>query len=440
MSARGESAPAEALQSMLRAYASEHPQDAARVLEALPASSAASVVKTLSPKIAGTVLGCLRPDAAASLLAIVGSDLTQRLIASLESRQAAAILHNLEDAAREATLAGVDPERARNIRLLLQYPEDTAGGMMKTRFTSLPIDLTVGQAITQLRRAPRTTLFYLYVTDRDGRLVGVLTMRELLLAAPKDPIEPMVRREVTSVPATLSRSELADLVREKHFVALPVVDSEGLLLGVVKADEILDAIEQEAFGDLQKMVGAGEDERALSPVSLAIQKRLPWLYVNLGTAFLAAAVVGLFEETIQAVTALAVLLPVVAGQGGNTGAQSLAVVMRGMALRELLPGTTRRLLWKEGLAGVLNGAAVAIGTGLAVVLWDGRWALGAVIGLAMIVNMTAAGLAGAIIPLVLRSLGRDPAQSSSIFLTTVTDIVGFASFLGLAALLLPEVG
>jgi magnesium transporter len=220
-------------------------------------------------------------------------------------------------------------------------------------------------------------------------------------------------------------------------VALPVVDSEGYLLGVVKPDEILEALQQEAFADLQKMVGAGEDEKALSSVSVVVRKRLPWLYVNLATAFAAAAVVGLFEGTIEKVTALAVLLPVVAGQGGNTGAQSLAVVMRGIALRELVPGTTRRLVLKEGLGALLNGVAVALGTGVAVFLWDGRMGLMLVITLAMVVNMTAAGLSGAAIPLILRAMGRDPAQSASIFLTTVTDVVGFAAFLGFAVVFMP---
>jgi magnesium transporter len=185
------------------------------------------------------------------------------------------------------------------------------------------------------------------------------------------------------------------------------------------------------------MVGAGEDERALSPVSVVVRKRLPWLFVNLGTAFLASMVVGLFEGTIQKVTALAVLMPIVAGQGGNTGAQSLAVVMRGIALREILPGATGRLVRKEVFGALLNGLAVACATGLAVLLWDGRPGLMLVIALAMVVNMTAAGLFGAAIPLVLRALGRDPAQSASIFLTTVTDVVGFAAFLGFAVLFLP---
>jgi magnesium transporter len=426
-----------ALKTMFRAYAEAHPGESARALEGLPPSEAALLLSDLPAHLAGPVLERVTPDAAAALLSSQGPDATRTLLAAMESRHAAAILHHLEDVAREAALSGIDPARARRIRALLQYPSDTAGGMMETRITSLPADVTVGQAIALLRRAPRTTLFYLYVTERDGKLAGVLSMRDLLLAAPRDPIDPLVNRSVLAVGATMPQEELAVLVRENRFVALPVLDSEGFLLGVVRSDEIIGAIEREAFGDFQRMVGAGEDERALSPVSYVVRKRLPWLYVNLASAFLAAAVVGFFEETIEAVTALAVLLPIVAGQGGNTGAQSLAVVMRGMALRELLPGSSWRLLVKEGLAAFANGTAIAVGTGLVVFLWDGRWALVGIITASMVVNMTAAGIAGAAIPLALRATGRDPAQSSSIFLTTVTDVVGFASFLGFAAMLLP---
>jgi magnesium transporter len=394
-------------------------------------------LRDLSSKLAGPVLEQLSPGPAAALLTELGPEASKRLLDLLESRHAAAILHHVEDAARDLMLSGLDDRRAKRIRMLLTFPPDTAGAMMQTGITSLGIDLTASQAIAIIRRAPRSSLFYLYVTDREGKLVGVLHIRDLLLATPREPIAPLVHREITTVPATLSRGDLATLVRERNFVAFPVVDSEGYLLGVVKPSEIMDVIEQNVFGDLQKMVGAGGDERALSPILTVIRKRLPWLYVNLATAFLAAAVVGLFEETIAQVTALAVLLPVVAGQGGNTGAQSLAVVIRGMALRELVPGATRRLLVKEGVAAIINGAAIAIGTGLAVLLWDGRMALVVIIALAMVVNMTAAGLAGAVIPLFLRAMGQDPAQASSIFLTTVTDVVGFASFLGFAALMLP---
>jgi magnesium transporter len=426
-----------AMDVMVRTFAGTHPADAARALEGLDPEKAAAILKRLPTKYAGPLTERLTPGAAGAILSVLGPETTRALLSDVSSRQAAAILQHLEDAMREATLTDFAPDRAKSIQSLLQYPPDTAGGMMDPHITSIPIDLTVAEAISKLRRARRHTLYYLYVTDRDGRLAGVLNMRELLLASPRDPIEPLVKRDLVTVPATLERDKVADLIRRRHFVALPVVDSDGYLLGVVKPDEIIEALQQEAFADLQKMVGAGEDERALSPVSVVVRKRLPWLYVNLITAFVAAAVVGLFEGTIEKVTALAVLLPVVAGQGGNTGAQSLAIVMRGIALRELVPGTMRRLIEKELLGALLNGIAVAVATGIAVFLWDGRIGLMLVITLAMVVNMTAAGLSGAAIPLILRALGRDPAQSASIFLTTVTDVVGFAAFLGFAVLFMP---
>jgi magnesium transporter len=299
------------------------------------------------------------------------------------------------------------------------------------------MELTVEAATAYLRKAPRQSLFYLYVTDGDGKLVGVLNMRELMLAPPHDRIDSLVHRQILSVPETMTRAEVVTLMRRHRFLALPVVDSDGRLMGVIKHDEALRAGQLEAFEDFQKMVGAGGDERALSPISTVVKRRLPWLYVNLLTAFLAAAVVGMFEGTIQKVTALAVLLPIVSGQGGNTGAQALAVVMRGLALREIISGVAKRVIVKEVLAGLFNGIAIAIGTAGAVWTWSRNYGLALVILLSMIVNMVAAGLSGAVIPLILKSLNRDPAQSSSIFLTTVTDCVGFASFLGFAVIFMP---
>ena len=265
----------------------------------------------------------------------------------------------------------------------------------------------------------------------------MLNMRNLLLASPHDSIESLMSRQILSVPLNLSREEVLTLIRRHRFLALPVVDEENRLMGVIKHDEALLASQIEAFEDIQKMVGAGEDERALSPVSTVIKRRLPWLYVNLLTAFAAAAVVGIFEGVIQKITALAILLPIVSGQGGNTGAQALAVVMRGIALREILPGAAKRVILKEVLAGLLNGIAVAVVTAAAVWVWSKSAGLSLVIGLAMVVNMVVAGLSGAAIPIILRALNRDPAQSSSIFLTTATDVVGFAAFLGLASIFMP---
>ncbi len=425
---------ARAFEAMTRALMADHPEDGAKALEAIGTEDAVRIIKTLPKRTAADVLEHLAPGPGTAILGALGAESAVELLESLSPRKATSLLHSFEDAAREAALGGFDPEAARRIRALLHYPEDTAGALMDTRVTTLQADLSVAEAIAKLRRSKRETLFYLYVTSEDGILEGVVNMRELLLAPPRSRLAPLVHRDIVSVQGTATRAELTELIRQRRFVAIPVVDSQGYFLGVVRKDELLSALEEEAFGDLQKMVGAGEDERALSPVDVVVRKRLPWLYVNLATAFLAAAVVGVFEGTIERVTALAVLLPVVAGQGGNTGAQALAVVMRGMALDELVPGTERRLLWKEGAGAFLNGALVALGTSVGVYVWDGRLALAMVIGLAMVVNMTAAGLAGASIPLVLRRLGLDPAQSSSIVLTTVTDIVGFAAFLGFASI------
>jgi magnesium transporter len=216
---------------------------------------------------------------------------------------------------------------------------------------------------------------------------------------------------------------------------LPVVDFNDRLLGVVRHAALLEAAREEVSIDIQTMVGVSRDETALSTVSFAVRKRLPWLEVNLVTAFMAASVVGLFEHTIARFTALAVLLPVVAGQSGNTGAQALAVAMRGLALREIRPRHWRRLVTKEMSVAALNGVAVALTTAVGVFFWSRSYGLALVIGVSMVISMTAAGLAGASIPVLLTALRQDPAQSSSIILTTVTDVVGFFSFLGIATML-----
>ncbi len=432
--------PTNALEFLLRSLSERHPEDTARALEGLEAAEASRLLVRLPARTMGQVIERLAPHAAGQILSSLGSERTHKLLAQVTPRQAAAILQHLEPAQREAALAQMPGAAARQLRDLLVYPSESAGGMMDPQVSAVPVDLTVGEAISTLRKAPRRTLYYLYVTGRDGKLAGVLNMRELLLAGPRDRIEDLLHRDVAAVEAAADREQIAGLMRERGFIALPVVDAEGRLLGVVKHDDVLEAVEQAAFEDVQKMVGAGADERALSPLRTVVRKRLPWLYVNLGTAFLAAAVVGLFEGTIERVTALAVLLPIVAGQGGNTGAQALAVMIRGLALRELVPGSGRRVIAKELAGGLSNGVAVAVVTAAGVWLWDGRAVLALVIGLAMVVNMAAAGLFGAAIPLVLSALGRDPAQSSSIFLTTVTDCVGFAAFLGFASLFLPWLG
>jgi magnesium transporter len=233
------------------------------------------------------------------------------------------------------------------------------------------------------------------------------------------------------------REEVVDILQRHPISVLPVVGHSGRLLGAIRQAELMAAIEQESSLDVLTMVGASADERALSPATFAVRKRLPWLQINLLTAFLAAAVVGSFEGIIAQFTALAVLLPVVAGQSGNAGAQALAVTMRGLVLREISLRQWPRVLGKEAATGFINGLAVAATTALGVYVWSRSTGLVLIIVAAMLISMVAAGLAGALVPILLRRFGQDPATASSIILTTVTDVVGFSSFLGIATLLAP---
>lgn len=430
------------VESLIRVFVELHPEDAAKAAENIHKDELVRLFKKLPDRAAVPLAERLSPHVMAAVLEASDEGRRNELLRSLEPRIGASILQHVDETKREEIIGGLPDSNARQLRQFSEYLPETAGSMMEPRVASLHLDLTAQQAILAIRKAPRRALHYLYVTKRGGELAGVINMRDLLLANPRDPIEPFVRREVLAIPANMERSDVVALMRERRFLALPVVDMDGKLIGVVKHDEALQAGQLEAFQDLQKMVGAGSDERALSPVSTVVKSRLPWLYVNLVTAFMAAAVVGMFEGIIAQMAALAVLLPVVAGQGGNTGSQSLAVVMRGLALREIMPGSKRRVVMKELLGGVINGVAVAVVTAAAVFAWrmmKGDTAevcsgLALVIGLAMVINMAAAALSGAIIPLALKALGRDPAQSAAIFLTTVTDIVGFAAFLGFAVL------
>jgi magnesium transporter len=238
-----------------------------------------------------------------------------------------------------------------------------------------------------------------------------------------------------SVLPTAPRKEIVEQLEFHRVDSVPVVDVEGRLMGVVRYQRLFDAIESVATADMQKMVGASADERALSPPMFSVKRRLPWLHINLLTAFLAAAVVGTFESLIAQFTALAVLLPVVAGQSGNAGSQALAVTMRGLALREIGTREWRRVLGKEVWVGLIDGIALAITCGLAVYVWSRSIGLALVIAVAMVLSMIAAGISGAVVPIVMTRLGQDPATASSIILTTVTDVAGFVSFLGTATLL-----
>ena len=293
----------------------------------------------------------------------------------------------------------------------------------------------VEEALTQLRNLPQKKARELFLVNEDGVLVGAVPLQELVIAEPEQTLGELSGQPPVSVLGVASRNEVVDALAQGDMASIVVVDVDNHLLGVIRRDTLIKAVQEDASIDVQTMVGASKEERVLSSSLFAVKKRLPWLVINLGTAFLAAAVVGAFESTIAQFTALAVLLPVVAGQSGNTGAQALAVTMRGLALREVRISHWLKVCFKELRAAFINGIAVAVITASAVYIWNGSLGLTLIIGVSMVISMMAAGIAGAAIPMLLTAVKQDPAQSSSIFLTTVTDVIGFFSFLGIATLL-----
>jgi magnesium transporter len=418
------------LQSYLRAY----PGEAAANMEGLPVREVARLLEATPPSVSSAVLERLTPDIAVEALVKTGAEGAAKMLESMDPARAAALLARADEDARRERLALIDPQIAAEVESLLSYPADTAGTLMDPRVTSLRPEATVRQALARLRSLRDRRIAEVYLVDGDGRLSGLVPLQDLAVAAPGQLLESVARGVPASAQAISSREQVVETMRENKLSSLPVVDFEGRLLGIIRHGALVAAAQEEASVDIQTMVGASKEERVLSPVGFAVRKRLPWLQINLATAFLAASVVGIFEDTIARFTALAVLLPVVAGQSGNTGAQALAVTMRGLALREVRVQHWLPVVFKELRVAALNGLAVAMVTCLGVYLWSSSSGLTLVIGLAMVISMVMAGAAGAAVPMLLSAMGQDPAQSSSIVLTTVTDIVGFLSFLGLATL------
>lgn len=412
------------------------PAAAARRLEAMPAEDAVSVMQLLPARSKARVFPLLQVGYASSLLGASQPQDFEAALKVLDAERAAAIFMHLPEDARERFAPHLPETVRRHLRELLTYPEDSVGRLMSPHFFSLHKDMIVKDAIKKIRSMTesRAGASYAYVVRDDDVLVGVMNMHDLLIARPEDTLESIMRRDVFTLPAFMDVEEAASELGRRRYFAAPVVDRDHRILGVVRGERLIRGARQELGEDLQRMVGAGADESAFSPITYSLRKRLPWLHVNLATAFLAAAVVALFEDTIARFTVLAVFLPVVAGQGGNAGAQSLAIVMRGLFMREIPRSRWRKLVLKEMALGAITGTVTGVVTGIVAWIWFGNPWLGVIVTLGMMVNLCCAGLAGGSIPITLKAVGLDPAQCSSIILTTVTDVVGFFAFLGFAVL------
>ncbi|MCJ7725538.1 MAG: magnesium transporter [Acidimicrobiia bacterium] len=428
----------DAHQEEWEALAEADPQDAADILESIDEEAAADLISGLDADQAADVMEEMQDEAAADVLEELDVAEAAAMLAEMDADEAADIVVHLEPDARAALMEALPEDHFENISNLLAYPADSAGGLMSTNVATLPIGLTAGEAIESLRRLHETLedLSYVYVVDGEKRLAGVVSFRELVFARPGQGLEEVMVAHPVAVRPEADREEIADLTQRYGYFALPVVDHRGRLLGLVSLEEAIEAVQAEASEDIASMVGAGVDETLYTPVRRSIRTRLPWIALNLATAFLVAGAVSRFEPVIERVTVLAAFMPVIAGMGGNSGAQSQAVIIRAMGVQSIPAHMARRVLLREVTIGFVNGIAIGLLSGAIAAASTGQVRIGLVIGLAALTNMTVANLAGTGIPIVLDHMGLDPALASNIFLTTVTDMVGFAGFLGIATLML----
>jgi magnesium transporter len=346
-------------------------------------------------------------------------------------------IDSLPEERRERVLALVDPDRRERVQQFIGFPEGTVGRIMTPEFLALSPNTTAQGAIDRIReRGELETFFYLYVVDESGKLLGVVPIRALVIAPKERTLSEMMIADPIRGQVSMDQEEAARLVSKYELLALPIVDQERRLVGIITVDDVIDIIDQETTEDMYKMAGLEEEDRIFSRPGLSIQKRLPWMGFNLLTAMLAAFVVGLFERTIEEAVALAIFMPVVAGMGGNGGIQTLTVMVRGIALGELAFSTTWRVVLKEVTVGIVMGAIIGILVAFIAYLWKGNPMLGFVLALAMVINLFVASLAGTLIPLALKQLNLDPALGSGVVVTTFTDVFGFLSFLGLATIFL----
>lgn len=408
--------------------------DQAEVFNELDTEDQVRLLPRFDPDDSADILEELEDEEAANVAERLDADTLSRIVSEMEPDEAADLLGDLSKEQVDQVLALLDdPDE---VRPLLIHPDETAGGRMTTDFLALRRRMTAKDAIAALRSwSPGEDLsYYLFVVDRSNQLRGVVSVRKLITADPNTLLEEIMDSDVISVRAGIDQEEAARLMTRYGLLALPVVDEEDHLLGVITHDDLVDVIEDEATEDILRLGGVADQERAAGPLRSSVRRRLPWLYVNMFTAFLAAWVISQFQSTIERVAILAAFQAVVAGQGGNAGTQALTVMVRSLALGEVELHDVWRVMLKEIGVGLINGIAIGIVVGFGAALWQGKPILGVIVALAMIGNMMAAGFAGALVPVVLKRLRVDPALASGVIVTTVTDVTGFALFLGLATI------
>ncbi len=429
----GDSAAIDALMAPL------HPADIADLLEQVPGGERAAWLALWSDGIDGEVLSELDWALREEVIALLPAEQVVRAVRELDSDDLVDILEDLEDAQAAAILEALDDRDRTAVEQALSYPEGSAGRLMQREVVHAPEHWNVGEMIDYLR-AHKTELpeqfYHVILTDPRMKPTGYVTLGRLLSTARKAPLKEIVEESLRAIPATQAEAEVAYAFNQYHLISAPVVDEDGRLVGIITIDDAMNVLDEVNAEDLLRLAGVGEESSISDRTWETVRLRLPWLLVNLVTAILASLVISQFEEAIAQIVALAVLMPIVASMGGNAGTQSLTVAVRALATKDLTSSNLMRVVTREAGVGLVNGAIFAIVMGVVGLAWFGSAMLGGVIAAAMVINLLVAGLAGILIPVALDRLKIDPALASGAFVTTVTDVVGFLAFLGLAVIFL----
>jgi magnesium transporter len=413
-----------------------HEADLGDLIEALEADDRVELVELTGSDFDFSALNEVDETVREEILEELEPEEVAEGVRELESDDAVEILESLDEEDREEVLEKLPPSEREELERRLDYPENSAGRRMQTEFIAVPPDWTVGQAIDYMRETSELPdrFYEIYAVDADKRWQGAVPLDLLLRSRRLVPLKELVDEDRRRVSVLDDQEEVARLFGKYNLVAAPVVDTDNRLVGVITVDDVVDVIEEEADEDLKALGGVTSDEELSDSVWTIARGRFNWLLVNLATAFLASSVLGLFEGQLEKMVALAVLAPIVASQGGNAATQTMTVAVRALATRELGANNAWRVVIREALVGLVNGLAFAVITGVAAVAWFKIPGLGVVIGLAIICNLFAGALGGILIPMLLEKMRADPAVASGTFVTTVTDVVGFFSFLGIATL------
>jgi len=414
------------------------PAEIGNLLESLPPAKRTVVWGLVDAEDDGEVLVHVGDEVRESLLAEMDPDEIVAAVEDLDIDDLADLVEDLPDTVIDEVLKSMDRENRERLEQVLSYDEDTAGRLMNPDVVTVRADTTVDVVLRYLRlrgELPDHT-DHLYVVSRRHQYLGRIALQSLLTHDANTPINQLVDDEQPAIGVDESANDVARQFSDHDWISAPVVDDNNILLGRITIDDVVDIIREQAEHQALSAAGLDEDDDMFSPVPRAFRRRLLWLSINLGTAFLAASVVGRFEASIEKLAALAVLMPIVAGMGGNAGTQVLALMVRGLALGQVGASNVRTLLWKELRVALMNGLSLGLVLGLVVWLWFGDLVLSLVIGSALTINLLFAASAGVLVPLTLKRMGFDPALAGGVILTTVTDTMGFLVFLGLATLIL----